>query len=139
MLDSADAAAGFGEFVAPFCSTIWEANKAMPRWTEPAYIDVQRRRGTDPLLEVVDRPMKPGDNEYIVVCGVGGRTPFFRWYAGSAKEARVSFAEHIENHTWWKVTTDIYGNTVPNHHDFKPARIEWFAVAGDDDGFVAVR
>jgi hypothetical protein len=110
----------------------------MARWTEPAYIDVQRRRGTDPLLEVVDRPKAPGDNEYIVVCGVGGRTPFFRWYASSAKEAERTFAAHITSHDWWEMTTDVYGNTVQHNHDFKPARIEWFAVAGEDDGHVAV-
>ncbi|HEV7649892.1 MAG TPA: hypothetical protein VGP26_17230 [Actinophytocola sp.] len=111
----------------------------MANWREPGYIEYQRRRGTEALLEIVDRPRSPGDNEFIVVCGVGGRTPFFRWYAASAKEARTTFAKWIEDDTWWKLTTDVYGNTVPQHHDFKPARIEWFAVAGEDDGYVAVR
>lgn len=102
----------------------------MVRWREPAYIEFQRKRGTDPLLEIVGRPKNPGDNEYIVVCGVGGRTPFFRWYAACPEDARQSFATYMDKHAWWQLTTDVYGNTVPHHHDFKPARIEWFAVAG---------
>lgn len=112
----------------------------MTRWLqEPGYIEFQRRHGQNRLIKVVGRPMKKGDNEYIVVCGVGGRTPFFHWYAKSAEAARLCFAKWIADYPWWKLSTDIYGNDVPNHHDFKSGRIDWFAVAGDDDGFVAVR
>jgi hypothetical protein len=103
------------------------------RWLrEPGYVEYQRRRGGDPVLEPIGQVKVFGQREYIVVCGVGGRPVFVRWYAWNIDDARETFVEWMAA-PLRKLTTDIYGNPVPHGHDFKPARIDWFNIAGDDD------
>jgi hypothetical protein len=104
----------------------------MARPREAAYIEFQRRRGSDPVLEPVGQVKILGQREYIAVCGVGGRVVFMRWYAWNIDDARKTFSEWLRE-PWRKLTTDIYGNTVPNGHDFRTGRIDWFNIAGDDE------
>jgi hypothetical protein len=101
----------------------------MARLREAGYIEYQRRRGSDPVLEPVGQVKVFGQREYIAVCGLGGRVVFMRWYAWSIDDARKTFADWLRE-PWRKLTTDIYGNTVPNGHDFKTGRIDWFNIAG---------
>lgn len=105
----------------------------MARWLrEPGYIEYQRRRGGDPVLEPMGQVRMPGQREYIVVCGIRTRIVFLRWYAWDIEDARQTFTQWLQV-PWRKLTTDIYGNAVPHGHDLNTSRVDWFNIAGEPD------
>jgi hypothetical protein len=98
-------------------------------WREPASISYQRKRGTtDPVLEPLNAPRPPGSSAYIVVCGMGTKVVFIRWYARSVEEVRQTFRMWLAE-TWQTLATDFTGTGVPNGMDFKPGRVDWFNIA----------
>jgi hypothetical protein len=99
----------------------------MARWKEPGYINFERRNSGDPLLEAVGVRREPGEQEFIMVCGMGTKTVWIRWYGQSVEHARVKFRDWLAQ-PWQCLTTDLYGNGVPNNFDFKPSRIDSFGV-----------
>ncbi len=100
----------------------------MTRWTrEPGFIEYQRRSGGDAVLEPVGQRYRNDLQEFIMVCGIGSRVVWIRWYARDFEDARRSFGEWLEQ-PWQKLTTDIYGNGIPNGYAFKPSRIDWFEI-----------
>lgn len=62
-----------------------------------------------------------------MVCGMGTRTVWIRWYGRTAEHARGSFREWLSQ-PWQVLTTDLAGYGVPNGFDFKPGRIDWFGI-----------
>jgi hypothetical protein len=108
----------------------------MARWSswlrEPGYIEYQRRRGGDPVLEPVGQMRMAEEHEFIIVCGIGSRIVFIRWYGWNIEDTRQTFTQWLQE-PWRKLTTDIYGNAMPNGYDFKTSRVDWFNVAGEDE------
>ena len=102
----------------------------MRRYREPGSVDYERRTGGDRVLEPVDLRQGPYDRPYIIVCGMGSRTVWIRWYARDVPEARATFREWL-GETWQILTTDFAGGGITNGMDFKPGRIDWFNIAGD--------
>jgi hypothetical protein len=97
-------------------------------WNEPASIRYQRRTRADPVLEVTGMRRGGNTREFIVVCGMGGKTIFIRWYGVSVEDVRQSFRQWLAQ-PWQTLTTDFTGVGVPNGLDFKPGRIDWFNIA----------
>ena len=103
----------------------------MGSWNEPGYIDYERRRGGDRVLEAVGVGPAQGRHKYIMVCGMGGsRTVWIKWYANDPEHARRTFREWLAQ-PWQTLTTDMSGAGIQNGLDFKPGRIDWFNIAGD--------
>jgi hypothetical protein len=102
----------------------------MSPWKEPGSIEYQRRTGGDKILEAEGVRPKHGGRPFIMVCGMGTRTVWIRWYARSVEEARDTFRNWLAQ-PWQVLTTDFSGMGVPNGMDFKPGRIDWFNIAGD--------
>jgi hypothetical protein len=100
----------------------------MPGWTEPGYIAYQRRTGADTVLEPISRPDVPGVREFVMVCGLGSKVVWIRWYARTIEEARQTFRGWLDK-PWQVLTTDFAGNGLVNGLDFKPSRIDWFNIA----------
>ena len=100
----------------------------MAPWTEPGWISYQRRAGSDPVLEPLDLRRRPGEREFIMVCGMGSKVMWIRQYARTAEEARAKFYIWLAE-PWQTLTTDFSGAGVTNGLDFKPSRIEWFNIA----------
>lgn len=99
------------------------------RWpNESAFIASQRRRGADTVLEPLGLEYRPDQHEYIMVCGVGARIVWIRWYARDIDEARRCFLKWLTE-PWQRMTHDIYGNAVTEGYQFKPGRVDWFAIA----------
>lgn len=96
-------------------------------WKEPASIQYRRTR-TDPVLEVSGVRRELHAREFIVVCGMGGKTIFIRWYGFSVDDVRQSFRVWLAE-PWQTLSTDFTGVGVPNGLDFKPGRIDWFNIA----------
>lgn len=94
---------------------------------EPAYIRHLRRTGMDKILEPVGLVQLAGHQEFIMVCGMGSRVVWIRWWARDVCEARETFRKWL-GEPWQELTTDIFGSWLANGFDFKPSKIEWFAV-----------
>jgi hypothetical protein len=95
---------------------------------EPGSIRYQRKAGTDPVLEPLGAPRPPGATGYVIVCGMGAKIVFIRWYGRTVEEARQTFRVWL-GETWQTLATDFTGVGVPNGMDFKPGRIDWFNIA----------
>jgi hypothetical protein len=100
------------------------------RWREPDYIDYEHRSGGDSVLEPLGVRRMAGDRPFIMVCGMGARTVWIRWYGRTVEDVRKSFRDWLAQ-PWQCLSTDFSGQSVPNGLDFKPSRIEWFGVVGD--------
>jgi hypothetical protein len=94
---------------------------------EPGYIDYERRTGGDALLEIVGLRRGPGEQEFIMVCGMSSKTVWIRFYARSVDDARVRFYDWLSK-PWGTLTTDLSGYGVPHGFDFKPSGISWFGI-----------
>lgn len=99
----------------------------MRRWREPAYIAYRRRTGMDKVLEPTASAQVAGRQEFIMVCGMGSQVVWIRWWARDVCEARETFRRWL-GEPWQVLTTDFYGNGLANGLDFKPSKIDWFAV-----------
>jgi hypothetical protein len=113
-----------------FCPEFTTRGKTVGSWSEPGYINYERRHGGDRVLEAVGVGPFPGGREFIMTCGMGGsRTLWIKWYAHDVEEARRTFREWLAQ-PWQTMTTDLDGGGIPNGVDFKPGRIDWFNIAG---------
>ena len=102
----------------------------MRRYREPGSVDYERRKGGDRVLEPLGQRQRPGEYPYVMVCGMGARTVWIRWYARNVEEARSTFRTWLAE-SWQILTTDFQGDGIPNGMDFKPGRVDWFNIAGD--------
>lgn len=99
---------------------------------EPAYINYERRRGGEPVLEIAGLHRRPDQHEFIMVCHMGNKTVLIKWYARNAEEARWTFRDQLTE-TWLTLTTDLGGYSVPNGgFDFKAGRIDSFGIVGEE-------
>lgn len=99
----------------------------MPKFNESAYINYLRRAAGEPLLEIVGLRPGHGEREFIMVCWMGSKTVWIRFYARNVEDARVRFHELLSK-PWVSLTTDLFGNSVPHAFDFKPGGISGFGV-----------